>query len=448
MSDWSVAKEPENHTGQFTVWTLVIGVLFSVMFLVTHLQGPIEEVNFGQWKKALELLTGFWLLGAMIFTMLPALRLPDLESCIGGLPGGFVLHRRGAILCSVLLAVHWLVAKGPKWAVQLGLMSPGGRRPRGASDPETWELVYKFLQDMGEWVGYAIILLLILGFFAKKLRQTHWVKLHRFFGPLLFLGAVHGVCSFPKTFMGTWPQYAAFFGVLFCLWLLAKQFRLDTAAVRTGTVASEQKLSDRDKLITIETDAALPVALGQFICFSTDAAEHPHPFTVTDIVNSGGKTRLTVLVRNLGPYTARLVKEDQTGRKAYVQGPYGEFLSDIESTPLPHLWVAGGAGITPFLAAMTAPRRDTTLVWCCRAPGEELLKTVTDAAQRSGVKLHVFDSAKKGRLGKERRLSYPVLDIWNVTCWFCGPEKLGARVKKELRQIGNTKYRSESFRWR
>jgi predicted ferric reductase len=41
-----------------------------------------------------------------------------------------------------------------------------------------------------------------------------------------------------------------------------------------------------------------------------------------------------------------------------------------------------------------------------------------------------------------------VLDIWNVTCWFCGPEKLGARVKKELRQIGNTKYRSESFRWR
>jgi predicted ferric reductase len=384
----------------------------------------------------------------MAFTMLPALRLPDLESCIGGLPQGYVLHRRGAVLCSVLLALHWLVAKGPKWAVQLGLMSPGGRRPRAAADPETWELVYKFIQDMGEWVGYAIIFLLILGFFAKKLRQTNWVRLHRFFGPLLFLGAVHGVCSFPKSFIGTWPQYAAGFGVLFCLWLLVGQFRLDTASVRTGKVIAERKLSDKDKLITIETDAPLPVAIGQFICFSSDAGEHPHPFTVTSFEPAGEKSRLSILVRNLGPYTARLTEEDQTGKKAFLQGPYGEFLSDLDSTPLPHLWVAGGIGITPFLAAMTVPQRDTSLVWCCRAPSEELLKTVTDAAQHSGVKLHIFDSAVKGKIGKGRRLSYPVLDIWNVTCWFCGPEKLGERAKKELRQMGNTKFRSESFRWR
>jgi predicted ferric reductase len=448
MSDLSVEKGPENQTRLYTVWSLVAAVLFSVLFLKSHLIGPIEDVNFGQWKKALELLTGFWLLGAMAFTMLPALRLPDLESCIGGLPQGYVLHRRGAVLCSVLLALHWLVAKGPKWAVQLGLMSPGGRRPRAAADPETWELVYKFIQDMGEWVGYAIIFLLILGFFAKKLRQTNWVRLHRFFGPLLFLGAVHGVCSFPKSFIGTWPQYAAGFGVLFCIWLLSKQYLLDTASVKTGKIIAEQKLGGKDKLLTVETDEPLHIAVGQFICFSADAGEHPHPFTVTGFEEAEGKCRFTILVRNLGPYTARIVKEVQTGKTAYVQGPYGEFLSDLESEPLPHLWVAGGVGITPFLAAMTAPRRDTTLIWCCRAPDAELLQTVADAAKRSGVVLRVLDSAKGERLGDKVLLSYLMLNIRNAACRYCGPVSLGERVRAELAQIGNTNFKTENFRWR
>lgn len=78
-----------------------------------------------------------------------------------------------------------------------------------------------------------------------------------------------------------------------------------------------------------------------------------HPFTVSAIEADGG---LRIGVKALGDCT-RQMQSLSPGVVARVQGPFGDFLS-LQQKDRAELWIAGGIGITPFLARLRQAAQD------------------------------------------------------------------------------------------
>jgi predicted ferric reductase len=91
-----------------------------------------------------------------------------------------------------------------------------------------------------------------------------------------------------------------------------------------------------------------------------------HPFTVSA---SDARGNLRIAVKALGDCTRRIQKIE-TGVAARVQGPFGALHSNQSTTP--ELWVAGGIGVTPFLALLRSGRltTPTILIYLYRTPAD------------------------------------------------------------------------------
>ncbi len=427
---------------------LILFCVFSVLGIL-YLIGWDVNADFGKWKKAFEIMTGFWLSLVMMAAILPALRIPYAEKLFGGLSEGYRWHRWLGIASAVFLALHWAAARGPKWATALGLMeSSGGRPHHKGSDipPEWWETLFGYMKDMGEWLGYAMIILLILALFCSFIRQNTWIKWHRFFGVVSFLGAVHGIGAIPSSYYASWVMLLTLIITVLCAWQLTKQDDLDLNSIRKALVMNT-KLIDKNILeVCMKLPGSTKIAPSQFVCLAFDKKEHPHPFTVINSKSSEKETEFHVLIKGLGQYTNSLLSKVLDGAVAYFQGPYGRFMQDTEDKP--QLWICGGVGITPFLSAMQkkAPQ-PTVLIWSARSPSKDLRQLVEEGAQAAGVKLCLIDTGNNQRLGKSVSIQSLVHDVKSCQCWYCGPDSLLKTVESELSPLG-VKVNAEHFKWR
>jgi len=176
----------------------VVFVVASVFILLLTL-GDVSRAGFGQWKKAFEILTGFWLLATMLTSVALAVKIPRVIERIGGMTAYVPLHRWLGYMTLFFLALHCLAASGPKWAVQLGLMSRMAKKKAASNVPPDWfEITYRFLGHHGDILGYAILILFLLVFCLRFLDFLRWIRIHRLFAVVAFLGACHGVCGFPN----------------------------------------------------------------------------------------------------------------------------------------------------------------------------------------------------------------------------------------------------------
>lgn len=123
----------------------------------------------------------------------------------------------------------------------------------------------------------------------------------------------------------------------------------------------------------------------------------PHPFT---IASPPGADELRFVIRDLGDWTARLGDVVQVGDRVRVEGPYGRF-RPLPRRPRPTVWIAGGVGITPFLAALDPARRlgvVPRLVYVVRRAEEAIgLDELRDAAGSGSLGLQLVVTAQAGR---------------------------------------------------
>ena len=116
--------------------------------------------------------------------------------------------------------------------------------------------------------------------------------------------------------------------------------------------------------------APLTVAPGQFVMAAFFEGPHYrgcgefHPYTVCDPRGNGS---LVLAVKALGDCTSKIQSLEE-GVAARVQGPYGEFLAGTSRSP--SLWIAGGIGVTPFVAKLRAGdlKAPTELIYTYRSP--------------------------------------------------------------------------------
>ncbi|WP_408969332.1 hypothetical protein [Paraburkholderia sp. BL6669N2] len=104
--------------------------------------------------------------------------------------------------------------------------------------------------------------------------------------------------------------------------------------------------------------------------------------------------------------------------------------------PPRQIWIAGGIGITPFLARMQArglpqDKRIVDLFYSTNAPDEDFIGKVKQLATIANVRLHVMVSGRDPRLTPQR-LRATVPEWMSADLWFCGPDGFGRALKEDL----------------
>jgi predicted ferric reductase len=129
----------------------------------------------------------------------------------------------------------------------------------------------------------------------------------------------------------------------------------------------------------------------------------PHPFTIST-GKPGDELRITFRV--LGDGTRRLARKGlKVGESLRVQGPFGRFFPARDNAP--QIWIAGGIGITPFMAWAEAMAEDgppVHLFYAVRSRDEApYLNALTERAdQIARLQVHPVVSNETGRLTADR----------------------------------------------
>ncbi|AQZ98577.1 ferredoxin reductase family protein [Comamonas kerstersii] len=408
-------------------------------------------------------LSGIWSIGMMSLVMLLSLRQRWMERPLGGMDQVYRLHKWAGIAAAVAAVLHW-GAKESSGLIK-GMVGTAGRVPREAvlSWATDWRGTAK---DLGEWAFYALLIMVVLTLWQRLLPYRPWRKLHRVMPALYLLLAFHTLALTPLTFwqapLGMVMAALLLVGSVAALWSLAG--RIGRGRNRYAAQVHEARvLGGAAGQAPLEVLCAMPKnwpghRAGQFVFASFEGAEGPHPFTIASAPEGCGRTAdgkelLRLVIKPLGDYTRRLPSLLQPGQAVQIEGPYGCFDAQGGAART-QVWVAGGVGITPFLALLQARQpgvagRDglqpAHLHYCTRNAAQDVLlpqlQALCEAAQPS-VRLQVHDAAQGEYLTPEHLAQYGAqLDIW-----LCGPAGLG----KAMRQAQQRGWRihQEAFQMR
>jgi predicted ferric reductase len=163
-----------------------------------------------------------------------------------------------------------------------------------------------------------------------------------------------------------------------------------------------------------------PVCVRRFHSGRAYQLQRYHPFTVSAI--RGG--RLTLTIKAFGDCTLEMQRLS-TGLAARVEGPFGACFETATATT-PQLWIAGGIGVTPFLAQLEklGPDVDIKLAYLFRAGHDALHidELIAAAEARPGLELVTFITGTDLERLWQWLDSIGALDTREV--YVCGPPPL------------------------
>lgn len=267
------------------------------------------------------------------------------------------------------------------------------------------------------------------------LKYHQWKASHRFMGVFVVGAVVHSLLA--VTYVRQVPWLTAYVYGAAGLGLMAwvyRELRLPYLRhVTTHRVRLFRTIGDISEVTLF--DAQPPRTAGQFgvLSLCDGPTREEHPFTISS--GSGEPYRFSI--KSSGDYTARLLQEGvATGSGATVEGPYGAF--DYRRGKTEQLWVAGGIGITPFLA-MAADLDDTRrvfLIWSVHdrseAVFEEELARLSES--RANLRVLIHSSSELGHLDlSAAELTSSPRDY---SAFICGPHPMRVSLVRQLRRMG------------
>ncbi|MGB4062339.1 MAG: ferric reductase-like transmembrane domain-containing protein [Azonexus sp.] len=418
-----------------------------------------NPAGFWDWRKSLIILSGLLALWWMSAGMLLAARPRWLEARFGGLDKLYRLHKNIGIGAGLLVLTHYLLEWLPKTLSKAGLIT-GPNRPRGPrGEPEFWMDLAK---DVGEWAGYILMALVVVALIKRiPYRYFRWV--HKAFGAVFLAGAFHGLMLMPTTFwqspLGWLTAALAAAGVVPALLSLTN--RIGRNRQHRAEIVSISQHDGKLLEIVCRPLAGWPGhSAGQFLFANFGPrGEGAHPFTIASAWNAQDGT-LTLAIKALGDFTAKLPALIKAGQTVTLEGPYGAFdfsaKIPVDRGNAQHqVWVAGGIGITPFLArleqlaAAPAPAKSTADLFYCtpNAAAGNFPDQLEALCVAAGVRLHRRLTDNTGPLSPQEVAATlrP-----NSTVWFCGPAAWGKALGQALQTGGlsRTAFHQEAFEFR
>ena len=362
----------------------------------------------------------------LVVNLLLMVRQPHLARLLGGLEPAYLWHHRSGMAAYLLLLSHPLALALDGWV---------------EAPPLAWEILAPWAQSWPVWLGWVALLLLMFGLattFALLLPYRRWRGFHYALGLGVVLGLTH--------------IYALLGGAALLLWLmalalLALSWRLIASDLGAASspyrvAAVMHQVNGMIEATLVPSATALAVSPGQFVLVAFGDGAHFrgcgefHPFTVSGIADDGA---LKLAIKALGPCSQR-IQGLEPGVLVRVQGPFGTFLGDKypDTGAAPQLWIAGGVGITPFVAALRAyPRaRPTTLIYLFRnsADAAFLDELTRYAGSDPQFVLHAIETGKAPAdfarlLQQVDRLAQREINI-------CGPAPMVNALLPHLRRRG------------
>lgn len=411
-----------------------------------------EQSDLWFWRRNLILLSGIVALWWMSAGMLLATRAPWLEARFGGLDKLYRLHKNIGIGAGILVLLHWQLEWLPKKLVKAGLIA-ASNRPRGPKQADFW---IDLAKDVGEWAGYILMALVVVAL-IRRIPYRAFRLVHKSFGLLFLGGAFHGLLLMPKDFWQTplaWATLAVgALGVIPALLSLAG--RIGRKRQYPARIESIRQAAGQVCEIVCRTEQpAWPGhRAGQFLFVDFGIrGEGSHPFTIASAWNPADG-RLTLAIKALGDFTAKLPERIATGQAVRLEGPYGhfDFAASEGQADAPQIWIAGGIGITPFLArlqelAERGERADVDLYYSSTGSGN-FPETLDSLCARTGVRLHRRLSDRDGPFSAEEIAGSKAA---GSSVWFCGPKAWGEALARVFRKhgLGAGDFHQEAFEFR
>jgi predicted ferric reductase len=364
-------------------------------------------------------ITGWLAWIGFALSLLLTIRARPLAARFGGLDRQYAWHHVIGLLAYVTILLHALAVVGPLLALR---DYPAAARWWFAG-PLAWS----------GWAALALLLVpLVLTFFGPA-DFRRWLRWHRvavlaFAAAALHVGLAVGfrsVAWIAVTLVG-----AA--GIALRAWVSRGD------AGHRYMVAQVSHPARACVEVELEPlDGALEVVPGQYVFVAFHSGEHYrscneyHPFTVSGVHGR----RICLTIKALGDCTLEM-QQLSVGLSAHVEGPFGAFF-DRSGAGTPQLWIAGGIGITPFLAQLErlGPDVDLKMAYLFRR-GEDALhmdELVNAAEQRPKMELFTLMSATD----LTRLWAWlDGIDLAQRDCYVCGPPPLLDAVLAQLAQRG------------
>jgi predicted ferric reductase len=418
-------------------WTTALGNLLNLsgpllvapLCVLAGLLGFTTYASYGS-DAALGIAVGAAAVVAMAQTLILAARPRLLEPLFGGLDRMYRVHKWLGISAMVLMILHQQIEPDFERTV----------RETGLGE---------LAEEAGEVAFNALLVLIAISWFRRvpfmplEIPYQLWRFSHRFMGVLFAIIVFHQFFVDMPT--GVDPSLSVMlntFGLAGVSAWVYTEFVAPRLRRREFTVRDISRHDDTTAVTLSPKGRTMRWRPGQFVFFCVPDAgfSEPHPFTIASAPRPDGA--LTLSIKGLGGWTRRLPDALRTGMRVQVEGPYGRF--DFRKGGARQIWLAGGIGITPFLAwaeSLTETERRTIhLVHCVRTPEEAIgVETLQAAAARNPrFSYQLIATAREGRLTAERLTEMAPFAVRDADLWFCGPKGLKDGILKRLKARGQT----------
>ena len=428
--------------------------------------GEFYGINNGYFafrREAIQL-TGLLAFVAMSIDVVIACRLRLIDNALGGLDKAYRLHKWLGITALVTAIAHFLLTKGTKWAVGWGwLEKPVRHHVDIANLPQKVGLEYVFsicrknAEVLGEWAFYIAVILCLVAL-IKLIPYRFFAHVHTILAAVYLVLVFHAVILTKFAYwnepFGLLVGVSSIFGSVAAITVLLKRFGFGRHIAATVTDYAIDKANDVVRLTLKVTDKWVGHKSGQFAFVTLDKGEGAHPFTIASHWNPQ-KPFLTFFVKGLGDYTDKLAKQNLTGRKARIDGPYGKFYFSDDKSPQ-QIWIGAGIGITPFLARLDelasskkVNKGQINFVYVIQTISDSEKQKLVELAQSAGVRLKIWRTPEEGRFNGS--LLRQLFVNWEQSSiWFCGPITFGETLEDDMVKNGfdRARFHRELFQMR
>lgn len=384
-----------------------------------------------------QLLGGLALVGFGCLMIL-ATRIRLLDSLFGGLDKAYVAHKWLAIVSVGLALAHVITL------------------PRHQPQTADSALGSEVLAELGGPALVAFVVLSLVAVLAKKLKYESWKHVHAFMVVPYVVGLAHylGLSSYDP--WGLTP-FSVWMGLVNVAGLSAAVYSVFWYE-RIGfpysyKITGLRLVADRTVEITGRPlGRSLPNRPGQFVFVKVpERGFGSHPFTISQATDA----QIEFAVKALGDQTSSLVASAQphpsgpadgvrVGDTLRVSRAHGRF--DFTAGQPRQVWIAGGIGITPFLAFLRAgvPDQYSVDLFYSYAGDEGAYVDELRSLAAPHVRVHLVDTRTAPLLTAEKiAASVDLRD--QVDVYFCGPGALRGALAKDLRALGARSFHAEEF---
>lgn len=408
------------------VWSIVVGsiMLWCVDILFRYKSG---DWSVWLWRKELIHLTGVMAFIPMGVIMILALRPKWLEPYCHGLDKIYYIHKWLGIWSIVSVILHY----GMKLSKTF-LRPYFERGPKLGGDKLLLLEEYRSLAKVtGEWLFYLFVAMLVITL-LKRIPYRFWRWIHKLM-PFLFVAAVfHTIVLMPARY---WGEPVGIVLLLLSLGgliaaLLSLLGKIGERAQFLGKIIDLEQQGDV-MLVTCEVEKGWQHDAGEYAFVRHEKSYEAHPFTIASADRGDGIIRFAI--KALGHYTRQIATVWQVGDRVRVEGGYGAFHFRNDAMPK-QIWIAGGVGITPFIAWMESLQNEpinrmVTLYYCVSKEHECLVpEYLRSLAKQSGIQLILHCSHQAGHLDPA---TLPIDEETSI--WFCGPARFGRRIQQVIK---------------